>query len=217
LNTKNFLLIIFIALSVTGKAQRMRDQVQRAHFKTEKVSTYSNGVSKWTIKIDNKNSPDSLIDHVVYNLDGTRYKDPVRTVTEADYQIIIFGASGTDVMAEVFFTDGTSEKYFFPLSVNEITSFNLENTSQRQDENVWKWQAFITGDEEELNAVSYVEYTLHRSFKNRVVIINERGADKTKGFELKASGWGTFNLKAKVVTQSGNVTYLEHELSFSVD
>ena len=65
---------------------------------------------------------------------------------------------------------------------------------------------------EELNKIEYVEYHLHSSFKNPVKRVRKIGG----GFALSMKGWGTFNLKARVVFKDKNTNplLLSHYLKF---
>lgn len=72
----------------------------------------------------------------------------------------------------------------------------------------WEWSIWIDGDENELNKIKFVEYTLHPTFPNPVRIIKDR---QTK-FRLEAAGWGIFTIYAKAVLQNGSKIDMEHEL-----
>ncbi|MFW2440178.1 MAG: pYEATS domain-containing protein [Arenicellales bacterium] len=55
-----------------------------------------------------------------------------------------------------------------------------------------------------------VEYTLHPTFPGTV----RKLCDSTNGFELSSSGWGTFNVKIKVMFKDGRTKKLNHMLIF---
>ena len=77
----------------------------------------------------------------------------------------------------------------------------------------WDWTAYIEcSPPDSLDEVSYVEYYLHPSFRNPV----QRITKKIGGFPLKTNGWGTFQLKAKVVFKDKKKTpvLLSHYLKF---
>ncbi|MGZ8847373.1 MAG: pYEATS domain-containing protein, partial [Pyrinomonadaceae bacterium] len=60
----------------------------------------------------------------------------------------------------------------------------------------WQWAAYIEcTPPDSLDDIDYVEYHLHPSFRNPV----QRIRKKASGFPLRTSGWGTFELKARVV------------------
>ncbi len=96
-------------------------------------------------------------------------------------------------------------------------SLILENTSsyagKRGDTDWWNWTAFIKATPpHSLDEIEYVEYHLHSTFRNPV----RRVYKKEDGFALKTSGWGVFELKAKVVFKDPNRTpeVLSHRLQF---
>jgi transcription initiation factor IIF auxiliary subunit len=99
-------------------------------------------------------------------------------------------------------------------------AFKLTNTSlyqgKRGDTNWWKWEvhleSFVPKD---LEKIKYVEYHLHPTFSNPI----RRVYDETSGFKLKASGWGTFEILAKVVfkNEKQEPLILKHWLKFDFE
>jgi transcription initiation factor IIF auxiliary subunit len=78
----------------------------------------------------------------------------------------------------------------------------------------WEWTAYIeTPPSGNLDDIEYVEYHLHPSFRNPVIRINT----KENGFALTRMGWGTFELKAKLVFKDKNKKsiILSHVLDFA--
>jgi transcription initiation factor IIF auxiliary subunit len=67
---------------------------------------------------------------------------------------------------------------------------------------------WIDGAEQELDQIEYVEYTLHPTFSNPVRKI----VDRSSGFRLDESGWGSFTIFAKLVYKGGGETQLTHSL-----
>ena len=90
----------------------------------------------------------------------------------------------------------------------------LRNVVKQINANSWEWLAFITSSPGTLSGVKCVEYTLHPTFPNPV-----RRVCTTKNpkfpFALKATGGGTFNLRAKVEFKDGPSQELAHTLDFS--
>lgn len=96
--------------------------------------------------------------------------------------------------------------------------FTLKNSSSyvansRGDTDWWDWTAYIEATPPNtLDEVAYVEYHLHSSFRNPV----QRIRVKEGGFPFRTRGWGTFELKARVVLKDRNQEpiLLSHYLQF---
>ncbi len=95
--------------------------------------------------------------------------------------------------------------------------FRLENTSEYigkvGETDWWSWKANIVATEpDSLAEIQYVEYLLHPSFPDPV----QRVKLKYGGFPLTMKGWGTFNLKAKLIFEdtSKKDLILRHTLKF---
>lgn len=95
--------------------------------------------------------------------------------------------------------------------------FKLTNTSSYSRRNGetdwWDWTAHIESTPpDSLDEVAYVEYHLHPTFRNPVRRVREREG----GFPLETRGWGTFELRARVVFKDKTRTphLLSHELAF---
>lgn len=95
-------------------------------------------------------------------------------------------------------------------------SLRLDNKSKYAgrtgDTDWWKWTAFIEGDKEDLDAVDYVEYHLHPGFPDPI----KRVRNRSRRFAMTTQGWGTFELKAKVVfkDKKRKAMVLKHYLEF---
>ena len=79
-------------------------------------------------------------------------------------------------------------------------SLALKNTSQyvakEGGTDWWNWTAYIEcSPPDSPDDIAYVEYHLHPTFRNPIRRINQREG----GFPLETSGWGVFELRAKVV------------------
>lgn len=70
----------------------------------------------------------------------------------------------------------------------------VQSNEKRKGEDRWDWEVHLEGNDEDLNEIEYVEYTLHETFPNPV----RRIYDRTSRFELKTSGWGTFILYVRI-------------------
>jgi len=84
---------------------------------------------------------------------------------------------------------------------------------KKGDTDWWNWTAYIDATTpDSLDDIAYVEYHLHPTFRNPV----RRVHTKKDGFPLKTSGWGVFELKAKLVFEDKSKApiILSHYLQF---
>ncbi len=72
----------------------------------------------------------------------------------------------------------------------------------------WSWRAWISGKPADLARIEKVKWFLHPSFPKSVVVSRERST----GFRLEASGWGTFTLRAEVHSVDGTTETLREPL-----
>ncbi len=87
----------------------------------------------------------------------------------------------------------------------------VQSNQKRQNEDRWDWEVHLEGDNaklgtslaerakakkdnEELDGIEYVEYTLHETFPNPV----RRSYNRNDGFQLKTSGWGIFTVYIRI-------------------
>lgn len=77
--------------------------------------------------------------------------------------------------------------------------------------NWWTWAVWIEGPDDVLDAINFVEYTLHPTFPNPVRVQKDRS---TK-FRLESAGWGSFTIYAAVHRKDGDVVKLQHRLVLS--
>jgi len=75
----------------------------------------------------------------------------------------------------------------------------------------WNWRAWIDGEPGDLEEIEKVKWFLHPSFPRSVVVSRIRRT----GFRLKASGWGTFTLRAEVHCIDGTVQTLRQPLKLT--
>lgn len=81
------------------------------------------------------------------------------------------------------------------------------------DSRLWDWTVFVHAPEDILSQIRCVEYTLHRTFRNPVSEICNRGTGH-QAFALSARGWGTFRIKIRVLLKNGDIQNLVHDLRF---
>lgn len=74
------------------------------------------------------------------------------------------------------------------------------------------WTVYLKGSTATFASINYVEYTLHPTFPKPVQQI--RASKTNPAFSVSASGWGEFELKAKIVFRSPaqRPLYLNYQL-----
>jgi hypothetical protein len=78
-------------------------------------------------------------------------------------------------------------------------SFRIRQATEYRGEDWWDWEVWLDGPSKELDAIRYVEYTLHSTFPDPV----RRVSSRKTGFKLRSSGWGEFEIVAKIVPKQG--------------
>jgi len=101
----------------------------------------------------------------------------------------------------------------FPAQTNLRHGLQLDNVSSYLGEDRWKWTAYIKGPADQVRQIQYVEYKLHPTFPNPLVKVNKT-EDPRYPFALTRTGWGVFELQAKVVLKNGEEKLLTHMLTF---
>lgn len=112
-------------------------------------------------------------------------------------------------------TDPTTEKES-PKKRQPVVSqvhFTADNISAQVRPRWWKWTVFLVGEEQYLNQVNCVEYTLHPTFPNPVRTVCRKG-DNRYPYALSAAGWGVFTIRIRVFLRSGETYSLSHDLKF---
>lgn len=90
---------------------------------------------------------------------------------------------------------------------------NSSFVEQKGDTYWWNWTAYVEcAAPDSLTNIDYVEYHLHPTFRNPIRRIRQHEG----GFPLKASGWGVFELRAKIVFKDKHKKpmMLKHVLEF---
>lgn len=72
----------------------------------------------------------------------------------------------------------------------------------------WNWSVWLEGREADLKEVQEVKWHLHPTFNPSVVCRR----DRSDGFRLESSGWGTFTLMAEITMSDGSTHLIRHEL-----
>ena len=79
-------------------------------------------------------------------------------------------------------------------------SYRIAQDFEYAGNDYWHWRAWIEAEPAMMLAVDKVVWLLHPSFKRTRITVT----DRSRGFMLKASGWGTFRLRAELVLKSGD-------------
>ncbi|MCW5966668.1 MAG: hypothetical protein KIT83_21700, partial [Bryobacterales bacterium] len=66
----------------------------------------------------------------------------------------------------------------------------------------------IEGENEALDRVELVEWTLHPTFPNPI----RKSTDRANKYILETGGWGTFPIRARAMLKDGSEIRLRHEL-----
>ncbi len=162
---------------------------------------------------------------------------------EKGYPLSSNGWGEFTIYAEILFSDGTSEtiKYWLDLSKTnrhpeglkargdsvlhragvtgrvdslKIDALSAGNTSKYLGHGKWEWTVFVSASDHVLNEIRHVDYTLHPTFADPIRRVTKREFEPGKGFALKATGWGTFEIGVKVEFGDGKTKYLRHRLRF---
>jgi transcription initiation factor IIF auxiliary subunit len=72
----------------------------------------------------------------------------------------------------------------------------------------WQWSVWLEADAAELDAIEFVQYTLHHTFAQPV----RRTSNRAAQFRLDSSGWGGFTIYAKAVQKDSSEITLQHQL-----
>lgn len=86
-----------------------------------------------------------------------------------------------------------------------------KNTSQQDGTGRWNWTIYLDASQSTLSKIQCVEYTLHSTFPDPVRTV----CDPTSGFALSTNGWGTFEVKIKIIYKDGRTKNLTHMLKFN--
>ena len=92
-------------------------------------------------------------------------------------------------------------------------SLEIQNVAQRSGPEQWMWTAFVTGPSEQIAKIRCVRYTLHPTFPQPIVDVCTT-SDARYPFGLTATGWGTFNIRARIYFNDGTSSDLTHFLEF---
>lgn len=99
-----------------------------------------------------------------------------------------------------------------------MNDIHLSNSSQPSEEQptraeyqYYDWKVFVDEDAQVLESIDHVTYFLHPTFPNPVRTIN----DPSTGFALETSGWGEFEIRARVQYKDGSTESTSYKLDLS--
>jgi transcription initiation factor IIF auxiliary subunit len=87
-------------------------------------------------------------------------------------------------------------------------NLQIQQGSEYEGHDYWKWWVWLEGPDEELDRVETVVYHLHPTFRNPVRAVTDRASK----FLLETAGWGVFKLRATLHRKDGTREQLSHEL-----
>ncbi len=90
-------------------------------------------------------------------------------------------------------------------------ALTIVQTSEEAGKGYWDWEIHLEGSDDELDRVKYVEYVLHETFPDPIRKIS----DRSSGFQLETSGWGTFRVYITIKLRTGSE--IEESLNISFD
>lgn len=184
---------------------------------------------EWTIYLQGREQELNRIQQVQYRLHRTfrpsvipvkRNHDPAPPYDpKHPFGLTRKGWGIFEVLITVSFDDSPPRQFrhMLDFTASPFTDYHLDlavnNISQRDErrENWWHWKVYIKGNNESLDKVQCVRYTLHRTFPNPIQEVCERG-DTAYPFALTRSGWGEFNIRVRIFLRTGEVRDLEHWL-----
>jgi transcription initiation factor IIF auxiliary subunit len=184
----------------------------------QNTSTYAGG-GRWDWKIFIVADAQTLqeIECVEYTLHPT-FPQPVQRVCNRPDTGFAYSSNGWGtfmVKVTIQYKSGRVENLehalvFEQRSAPTALSVTAKNWAREIEPGWWEWGIHMEGAPAELNRIRCVEYTLHPSFPNPVRVVCSRN-DR---FLLTARGWGTFEVKIKVMLKDGSVVPFSHQLEF---
>ena len=88
--------------------------------------------------------------------------------------------------------------------------FTIGQSSQRdkKSKDYFEWSIWIENGELDVSEIDYVEYLLHRTFKNRL----RKVTDVSTGFKLNSKGWGEFRIEISIIKKNRETIQMAHWL-----
>ncbi len=171
----------------------------------------------WRVFVDADTETLRQIECVEYTLHPT-FPNPVRRVcnqSEAKFALSSNGWGTFTIKVRIQYRDGRTELLEHPLvfaqaAATSPLSLKARNWAREIEPEWWEWGVHLEGSAADLDRVRCVEYTLHPTFPNPVRTVCSR-SDR---FLLTARGWGTFEIKIKVLLNDNSMYPMSHRLTF---
>ena len=184
---------------------------------TNTSSYMGGGRWAWKVFVDADAETLQRIECVEYTLHPT-FPDPVRRVcnqAKTKFALSTNGWGTFTIKVRIEYRDGRSDLREHQLVFTQTPAtapLNLKarNWAREIEPGWWEWGVQLAGPAANLDRIRCVEYTLHPTFPNPVRMVCSR-ADR---FLLTARGWGTFDLKIKVLLKDGSMYPMTHSLKF---
>jgi len=93
----------------------------------------------------------------------------------------------------------------------EKSPLKIEQSEKFEGDDWWSWSVWVEEPKRDLDAVEFVEYTLHPTFRDPVRTIKTRH----NGFKLSTGGWGVFPIYARAFRKDGSIVRLKHQLKLT--
>jgi transcription initiation factor IIF auxiliary subunit len=191
--------------------------------KTYNTSNYL-GKDRWSWTIYIKASKEILtkVKAVTYTLHHTFQPNRVTLKEigniELPYALTGSGWGTFTIKVEINYKDNRPvDVIYHPLTFKQITlatyPITAHNSYKKISDGWWSWTVYITSSKEVLDEIECVEYTLHESFTNPIQLVCDKYSNET-AFPLYSRGWGTFEIKIKVIYKDGKTQNLKHQLKF---
>jgi len=179
----------------------------------------------WTVFLKETPAILSEIRCVEYTLHPT-FPNPVRRVckSERGFPLSASGWGEFTLFLKIEWQDNHVTRQSYKLDLHskiekatlrkQVTSIRTGNVSKYLGDGQWSWTVFIVAEQEALDKIRCVVYTLHPAFPQPVQQVCERGETPNQAFALSATGWGTFDVGVKILFRDGRATFLNHTLKF---
>lgn len=210
---RSFLMVWPLLMNSAAAAQEL---------KTTNTSRYlGNDRWSWTIFLTGPDEELNQVRCVEYTLHET-FPDPVQVVCELGdrHQAFKLSAEGWgvfEVKIKVILKNEHSLSLRHMLrfaAPRESPDVRPGNSSRQVRKGWWEWTIFVQGPEETLRQIRCVRYRLHPTFPKPVQTVCNRGSG-LQAFPLSGSGWGTFEVRIRLLMRDGTTSELTHQLQFT--
>jgi transcription initiation factor IIF auxiliary subunit len=206
--------VLFFAMAAMGQSKLSAKNTARYQ---------GEGQWEWTVFLEGPEADLDRIRTVEYLLHPTfeprRVQSSERHAPGGPFAITRAGWGSFVIPITVTFKDGSQQSLSHELVLtpdqaeSTASSLSVGNDAQQLGKRLWRWTVFIEAPEDTLSQIQCVTYTLHETFPDPVREVCARGRG-SRAFPLTVTGWGTFELQARVYFKDGRVQDLTHDLRF---